>query len=118
MNEPNENLTNVEQSHRLDAPIRIIAKVVTCGAFLTGILAFSYAFFFREVRAFRLPLLISFFTTIDLGGIWALLVAVREMSLGMRSRVTAGVIWATIFWGSFGIVVFVGTVIMLRSLLR
>jgi len=118
MNEPDENLSAVEQSHRLDPIIRKLEKCIKCGAFVTVLLGISYTFFFREVRAFQLPLLIAFFISIDLAGIGALLVAVREMSLGMRSRVTAGVIWATIFWGSFGIVVFVVTAIMLRSLFR
>jgi uncharacterized membrane protein len=117
MNEPNENLEGVDQNHRFDPAIRLLEKCIKYGAFVTVALGVSYAFFFREVRAFRLPFLVAFFISIDLAGIGALLVAAREISLGMRSRITAAVIWAAIFWGSFGIVVLVGTVLMVRSLL-
>lgn len=114
----NNNLGNVQKSHRLDAPIRAINKYVTVGAFLSGILGVCYGFFFRDIRAFQPPLLILFFTTAILGSVWALLVAVREMSVGMRTKVTSGIVWMTIFWGSFGIVGLVFTTIMIRSLVR
>ena len=118
MNEPNENLIGVEQRHRLDTPIKLIDKYLKYLVPTTLILGLSYGFLFREVRALQLPVLISFFTTMDFAGLWALLVAIREISLGLRNKMTAGIVWIALFWGSWGIVVFVGTVVMIRSLLR
>lgn len=110
-------LKRVEQKHQLDSPIRVIDKYVTGGAFLTTMLAVAYGFFFRDVRAFRMPLLIVFLATQTVGSIWALLVATREMSLGLGTRVTVRIIWMTVFWGSFGIVLLVFTMVMIKSLI-
>lgn len=107
-----------EQIHALDVPIRGIDKVVRFGAFVTAGLGLAYAFLFREVMGFRPWLLTSFFATAGLGCVWALLIAIRQFSIGMRNRVTSDDIRKTVFWGSFGIVGLVFLAIMSRVVLR
>lgn len=107
-----------EPKHPFDGSIKAIDKVVKVGAFVTAGLGVAYGFFFHNVNALRWPLLICFFITALLGCVWALLIAVRGLSLGMRTRITGGVIWTTFFWGSFGIVGLIFLTIMIRVLWR
>ena len=119
-NDDNLNVSeeHAEHNHALDVLLRGIDKVVRFGSFVTVGLGLAYAFFFRDVTGFRPWLLTSFFATAALGCVWSLLIAIRELSVGMRTRVTAGVIWTAIFWGSFGIVGLAFLAIIVRVVLR
>jgi hypothetical protein len=113
---PDESLPSVEHDGWLDAVIRRIGKFAKVAAFITAFLGVGVAFFLRTNDLLLALLVVVFLVGIDTFAVGALLVAYRELRL-VKTK-SGGKIGVILFWGSFGILVLISTVIMVASIFR